>query len=119
MIASYFGTLVYREALEPGTDRSYIVRLPDAGGALANGKAFADAIRANPDNPREDGCYYPVEGAPEWHVGAGAMANDPMDRNRYNARLDFVKRAEIGPRSLRELTPMRPVLIATRDLEVH
>ena len=53
MIASYFGTLVYREALEPGTDRSYIVRLPDAGGALANGKAFADAIRANPANPAD------------------------------------------------------------------
>ena len=91
VISSYHGTLVYREALAPGTDTSYIVRLPDAGGALINGKPYADAIRANPANPREDGCHYPIEGAAEWHVGAGAMANDPRDQKLYNARLNFVK----------------------------
>ena len=42
-------------------------------------------------NPSQDGRYYPVDGASEWHLGAGAMANDPRDAKLNNARLAFVK----------------------------
>ena len=32
-----------------------MLRLPDSGGVLVDGKQLADAIRANPDNPDERG----------------------------------------------------------------
>ena len=52
-------------------DTSYIMRIPNSGGVVVNGKVFADAIRSNTNNPAEDGRYYPAEGAMEWHLGAG------------------------------------------------
>jgi hypothetical protein len=116
VIASYYGTTLFRETLEPDADTSYIMRLPDSGGALINGKPFADAIRANPRNPTADGQYYPCEGAPEWHLGPGAMANDPRDPKRNNAQLRYVKPKD-GHKALRELALVRPVLVATRDLQ--
>ena len=116
VIASYYGTTLFRETLEPDADTSYIMRLPDSGGALINGKPFADAIRANPRNPTADGRYYPCECAPEWHLGPGAMANDPRDPKRNNAQLRYVKPKD-GHKALRELALVRPVLVATRDLQ--
>ena len=77
---------------------------------------YADAIRANANNPAEDGRYYPLDGAPEWHVGAGSMANDPRDRRLNNAHLTYVK-PEVGSRAVRDLALMRPVLVATRDIQ--
>ena len=68
-----------------------MLRIPNSGGALFDGKPYADAIRANPKNPAADGNYYPADGAPEWHVGAGSMANDPRDRKLNNAHLTYVK----------------------------
>ena len=83
------------------------------------GKPFADAIRSNPSNPNPsrdpEGVHTPPEGAPEWRLGAGAMANDPRDRQLTNAKLDFVKPKE-GPQAVRDLAIMRPVLVATRDI---
>ena len=73
---------------------------------LVNGKSFADAIRANPANPAEDGRCYPVDGAPEWHRGAGAMANDPRDRKRNNAIINFVKPKSGATKAARELAPV-------------
>ena len=119
VVTSYYGTLVYREQLGPETDTSYIVRVPNSGGALVDGKPFADAIRANPANPNpardREGVHTPLPGAPEWSLGAGAMANDPRDRQLTNAKLDFVKPKE-GPQAVRDLAIMRPVLVATRDI---
>ena len=61
------------------------------------------------------GVHTPLPGAPEWSLGAGAMANDPRDRQLTNAKLDFVKPKE-GPQAVRDLAIMRPVLVATRDI---
>ena len=78
------------------------MRIPNSGGALIDGKAFADAIRANPGNPAADGRHYPVAGAAEWHHGAAAMANDPRDHKLNNARINFVK-PQCGNKALRDL----------------
>jgi hypothetical protein len=116
VVSAYFGSLLYREQLAPDTDTSYILRIPNSGGALFDGKPYADAIRANANNPSEDGHYYPLKGAPEWHVGAASMANDPRDRRLNNAHLTYVK-PEGGSRAVRELAFMKPVLVATRDIQ--
>ena len=55
VICTYFGTPLYREHLSPDFDTSYVVRLPNSGGALMDGKPYADAVRANPANPDERG----------------------------------------------------------------
>lgn len=116
IVSTYFGSLLFREQLAPDADTSYVLRIPNSGGALFDGKPYADAIRANPNNPAEDGNYYPVNGAPEWHVGAASMANDPRDRRLNNAHLTYVK-PEGGSRAVRELAYMRPVLVATHDIQ--
>jgi hypothetical protein len=116
VVSSYWGTPLTRDEASD-VDTSYVVRLPNSGGALINGKPYADVIRANEANPTADGKYFPAEGAPEWHVGAGAMANDPRDRRRNNAILTFVKPQQ-GNKALRELARVRPCLVATRDIEV-
>ena len=116
VVSSYYGVPLYREQLGESFDTSYVVRLPNSGGTLLNGKVYADAIRANPSNPAADGRYYPCAGAKEWSLGAGAMANDPRDRKRNNAMLTFVKPAG-GAKALRELALVRPTLVATRDID--
>ena len=65
MITSYEGPILYRSEVEEATmDTSYVLRIPNSGGALIDGKPLADAIRANPHNPGAWGRYYPAEGAP-------------------------------------------------------
>ena len=116
VISSYYGPTVYREQLPAGFDTSYVMRLPNSGGALINGKPYADAIRANKANPTANGRYVPPDGAAEWHFGAAAMANDPRDAKRNNASLRYVK-PQGGSKALRDLALVRPVLVATRDIE--
>ena len=35
--------------------------------------------------------YTPPPGSTEWHQGAASMANDPLDRRRYNAAFRFYR----------------------------
>ena len=97
-----------------------MLRIPNSGGALFDGKPYADAIRANPNNPAADGNYYPADGAPEWHVGAGSMANDPRDRKLNNAHLTYVK-PEGGTHatSSNSMTYPMPLMLARRSLVLH
>ena len=93
VITSYEGPILYRdEAEDSSKDTSYVLRIPDSGGALIDGKPIGDAIRKNPNNPGAWGRYYPAEGAVEWHQGAASKANDPRDSKLYNSRLHFVRR---------------------------
>ena len=117
-ISSYEGPIIHRSEVEEATsmDTSYVLRIPNSGGALIDGKPFGDAIRANAQYPGAWGRYYPVEGAPEWRQGAASMANDPRDHRLYNSRLQFVKRQ--GAKALAELAPMRALLYATRDIKI-
>ena len=96
-------------------DTTYILRLPNSGGALIDGKPIADVIRSNASNPAEDGRYYPPAMSPEWRQGVASLCNDPRDAKRYNSRLTFHKRQGVN-KALCELAPMRAILIATRDL---
>ena len=91
------------QSVSPDVDTSYVLRLPNSGGVLLNGKPYADALRANPANPNALGHYVPVEGTGEWHLGAGALANDPRDRRRNNAMLNFVKPKMGANKHLRDL----------------
>ena len=116
-ISSYWGCPLYKEEMDPGFDTSYVMRLPNSGGALIDGKPYADAIRANTSNPSDDGRYFPVDGAAEWSLGAAAMANDPRDKRKNNALLNYVKPKNVA-KALRELALVRPVLTATRDIDV-
>ena len=117
-ISTYHGTPLYKEEISSGFDTSYVVRVPNSGGALIDGKPYADAIRANPANPTAEGTYLPVEGAAEWERGAACMANDPRDKKRNNALLTFVKPDKAVAKALRDLALLRPQLVATRDIEV-
>ncbi len=42
-----------------GTPFRYVLRIPNSGGALIDGKPYADAIRNNPHNPGAWGRYLP------------------------------------------------------------
>jgi len=115
-ITSYAGPILYREQIEEDDlDTSYVLRIPNSGGALIDGKPYADAIRNNPHNPGAWGRYFPPEEAPEWHEGAASMANDPRDPKRYNSRLEFRKRQGVN-KALCDLAPMRAILFATRTI---
>ena len=115
-VFSLLFALGLREEMGADYDTSYVMRLPDSGGALIDGKPYADAIRANPANPSADGCHVPLAGAAAWGFGAGAMANDPRDKRRTNALLAFVKPAAVG-KAVADLAVVRPVLLATRQIE--
>ena len=49
VITSYEGPIIHRSEVDGGLleDTSYVLRIPDSGGALIDGKPYADAIRAN------------------------------------------------------------------------
>ena len=121
VITSYSGPIIDRSQIEAADswDTSYVLRIPNSGGQLIDGKPFADAIRSNKNNPGAFGRWYPPgdkeDGAPEWHEGAASMANDPRDARLYNSRLEF-KRRQGANKALCELAPMRAILYATRDL---
>ena len=119
VITSYEGPIFYRSEVEEATqnDTSYVLRIPNSGGALIDGKPIGDAIRANPSNPGAWGRYYPPEGTPFWRQGVASMANDPRDQRLYNSRLQFVTRKGAN-RALAELAPMRALLLATRDIKI-
>ena len=120
-ITSYSGPLIDRAHIENSEDydTSYVLRIPNSGGQLIDGKPFADAIRQNTNNPGPWGRYYPVgtpeDGAQEWKEGAASMANDPRDARLYNSRLEFRKRVGAN-KALCDLAPMRAILYAARDL---
>ena len=118
-ITSYEGPILTRDDVEAEAemDTSYVLRIPNSGGQLIDGKPIGDAIRNNPNNPGAFGRYYPREGAPEWNQGAASMANDPRDRSLYNSSISFVKRQGAN-RALAELAPMRAILFATRDIKI-
>ena len=120
MITSYEGPIIHRTEVEEAAqmDTSYVLRIPDSGGALIDGKPIGDAIRANPNNPGAWGRYYPIEGAPEWRQGAASMANDPRDVKLYNSRISFCRRQGAN-KALTELAPMRAILFATRDIKAR
>ena len=119
VITSYEGPILYRSEVEEEQqkDTSYVLRIPNSGGALIDGKPIGDAIRNNPSNPGAWGRYYPKEGAPEWTQGAASMANDPRDTRLYNSNLKFVKRQGAN-KALAELAPMRAILFATRGIKI-
>ena len=120
VVTGYYGTPLYKGQVAPDLDTSYILRLPNSGGILLNGKPYADAVRANSDNPQPDGRYVPLSGAIEWQLGAGSFANDPRDRRRNNAILCFKKpkvAAGTNNKYVRDLAPVLPVLLATRDIQ--
>lgn len=114
-ITTYAGPTLYREQLLEGHDTSYVLRVPNSGGALIDGKPYADSIRSNPANPDPEGRYFPRDGAAEWTQGAASMANDPRDTSQYNSRITFSKPQGLN-KALCELAPMVAVLIATRDI---
>ena len=117
IITSYSGPIIDRATIEAAEswDTSYVLRIPNSGGQLIDGKPFADAIRSNTGNPGAFGRWFPADGAPEWHEGAASMANDPRDARLYNSRLEFRKRQGAN-KALCELAPMRAILYAARDL---
>ena len=121
----YAGPMLHREQLPTGFDTSYLLRVPNAGDSLIDGKMIAEAIRGNGENPAPNGRYYPPEGAREWRMGVASMANDPHDKSMYNAHISFKKpdggnikfKQPLGSnRALNELVPMIGVLYATRDI---
>lgn len=114
-VTTYDGPLLYKEQLQANQDTSYVLRVPNSGGCVIDGKLLADEIRANPANPTCDGRYYPEAGS-EWMCrGTGSMCNDPRDAKLYNARITF-RRPQGANKALCDLAPMRAVLVATRDL---
>lgn len=118
VITSYEGPIIYRNDVdEEVQDTTYVLRIPNSGGALIDGKPIGDAIRANTNNPGAWGRYFPKEDAPEFTQGAASMANDPRDSRLYNSRLSFVKRQGFN-KALAELAPMRAILHATRDIKI-
>ena len=43
--------------------------------------------------------YTPPPGSTEWHQGAASMANDPLDRRRYNAAFRFYRgESDLAPK---------------------
>ena len=143
---SLFSCAVHSDRITADFDTSYIMRIPNSGGVVVNGKVFADAIRSNTNNPAEDGRYYPAEGAMEWHLGAGVceqhsrstplspfphhnplsppfhislpLALPPSPPSMNNAMLSFQKPAKEKTGKMRELAPSLPVLVATRDIGI-
>ena len=65
VITSYARPILYRDEAEALQDTSYVLRIPNSGGAVIDGKPCADAIRANATNPGAWRRYYPCEGASE------------------------------------------------------
>ncbi|KAL1525846.1 hypothetical protein AB1Y20_020680 [Prymnesium parvum] len=118
-ITSYSGPILYREQLSDDQDTSYVLRLPNSGGALIDGKPIADVIRSNTANPAADGRYYPPPHSAAWRQGVASLCNDPRDVKRYNSKLVFRKRQGENKAcsALCELAPMRALLVATRDLQ--
>ena len=116
MVTSYEGPMYYKEQLAADHDTSYVLRLPDSGGQLVDGKPIADAIRANiAGNPDARGRHFPAAGRPEWRHGVASLANDPRDARKYNSALRYCKR-QGGNKALCALAPMRAILYATREL---
>jgi len=113
-ITTYAGPTLFREQLPPNYDTSYVLRVPDSGGTLIDGKPYADAIYANKANPL-NGRYVPTEGSVAWQQGVASMANDPRDAQKYNARIVFSK-PQGSNKALCELAPMIAELIATRHI---
>jgi len=118
VITSYAGPVLYRSELEESAaDTSYVLRIPNSGGALIDGKPYADVIRSNPHNPGAWGRYYPPDGCPEWRQGVASMANDPRDVKKYNSKLQFCRRQGAN-KALCDLAPMRAILFATREIKL-
>ncbi|KAG8459897.1 hypothetical protein KFE25_010946 [Diacronema lutheri] len=118
-VTAYSGNLLYKAEVEAskGVDQSYMLRIPGSGGQLIDGGPFALALRANPSNPQPgSGHWQPLDGAPEWHLGAASMANDPRRTAMYNSRLVF-KCPKGGHRDVAQLVPMRAYLCATQRIE--
>ena len=110
--------VLYRSELEESAaDTSYVLRIPNSGGALIDGKPYADVIRSNPHNPGAWGRYYPPDGCPEWRQGVASMANDPRDVKKYNSKLQFCRRQGAN-KALCDLAPMRAILFATREIKL-
>ena len=119
-ITTYDGPMMYREQLSEESDKSYVLRIPNSGGVVIDGKPMADAIRANPRNPEQDQgkrqVFRPIAGSEWWYRGVGSMANDPCGKTGLlNAKISFCKHIGIN-RHLSDLAPMRAVLVATRDI---
>lgn len=97
-------------------DESYMLRIPGSGDQVIDGSHFARALRANGANPRDDGRYEPLPDAPEWTMGAAAMANDPRGARANNARLCFRTPRGGHHRDLLLLAPRRGYLCATQRI---
>ncbi len=121
-ITTYDGPIVYRQQIAEEADKSYVLRIPNAGGVVIDGKAIADAIRSREGNPGPDGHHVPPDGSEWWYRGAASMANDPREAKLYNAHISFSNYVGIN-RHLSEIAPMRAMLVCTRDIaareEIH
>jgi len=114
-ITTYDGPLLYKSEVHDEQDTSYMLRIPNSGGCVIDGKVIADEIRANRANPADDGYFYPHKDSEWLHRGAGSMCNDPRDTKKYNARITF-RQPQGQNKALCQLAPMCAVLIATRDI---
>ena len=101
-VTEYTGDIIHRDSAE-GRDQCYMLRIPDSGNMLIDGKVFAESLTHKTGGNR----FQPERGANEFHWGAGAMANDPsnQDRLKANTKIVFILPKGHSTRELQQLAP--------------